>query len=179
MNKTLQYDNQLVINCPVFPTKSKIAACFILRDLVWRGDGPKDKRQGCQAAMHCGKCPIDRLVKKMVQTGEDKMHASEPVVRDFDTELLDATGRVLISDKQMNQFMLSPAEQKYLVEHNESARNYVNQTVKKTRAIKQAAMELEDVAKPAAPAKSDASTIVNAAQSGDMSAAVNAAMEEK
>jgi hypothetical protein len=178
MNKTLQHDNQLVINCPVFPTKSKIAACFILRDLVWRGDGPQDKRIGCQAAMHCGKCPIDPLIKRMVRDGSDEYHSAEPRVRDFDTQLLDATGKVLISDKMMQRFALSSAEQKYLLEHNENAKNYVNKTVKKGRSLKQPVMELENVEKPAAPAKTDASAIVSAAQSGDMSAAVNAAMEE-
>lgn len=179
MNKTLATENQLVINCPVFPTKSRIAACFILRDLVWRGDGPPDKRAGCQAAMHCGKCPIDRLVKRMVRNGTDEYHSVEPRVRDFDTELLDATGKVLITDKMMNRFSLSAAEAKYLVEHNEDAKNYVNKTVKKTRSIKQAAMELDTVEKPTAPAKTDASELVSAAQSGDMSAAVNAAMENQ
>jgi hypothetical protein len=174
INKTLQHDNQLVINCPVFPTKSRIAACFILRDLVWRGDGPPDKRAGCQAAMTCGKCPIDRLVKRMVKTGEDKMHSTEQVVRDFDSDLLNATGRVLITDKTMQRFALTSAEEKYLLEHNENAKSYVNATVKKTRTIKQG-MVLETVEAPkTAPAESDASELVKAAQSGDMSAAINA-----
>jgi hypothetical protein len=177
INKTLQHDNQLVINCPVFPTKSRIAACFILRDLVWRGDGPADKRQGCQAAMICGKCPVDRLVKRMVKTGEDKMHSTEQVVRDFDGELLDATGKILITDKMMQRFVLSSAEEKYLLEHNENAKNYVSKAAKKPRNIKQT-MELEAVEAPkTAPASSDATELVKAAQSGDMSAAVNAAME--
>ncbi|MCK1543288.1 hypothetical protein IVB12_15335 [Bradyrhizobium sp. 179] len=178
INKTLQHDNQLVINCPVFPTKSRIAACFILRDLVWRGDGPADKRQGCQAAMHCGKCPINLLIKRMVQTGEDTYHSTVPgETRDFDTKLLDATGKILISDKQMQRHSLSSAEEKYLLEHNENAKNYVNKTVKQSRRISaKPAMELENVEKPAAPAKTDASALVSAAQTGDMSAAINAEM---
>jgi hypothetical protein len=180
INKTLQHDNQLVINCPVFPTKSRIAACFILRDLVWRGDGPTDKRIGCQAAMHCGKCPIDRLVKRMVRDGSDEYHSAEPKERSFDADLLDATGKILITDKMLNSFALSAAEQKYLVEHNENARNYVGKASKQPRIVKARAMELDNVEKPAAaPASTDASELMKAAQSGDMSAAVNAAMEDQ
>jgi hypothetical protein len=179
INKTLQHDNQLVINCPVFPTKSRIAACFILRDLVWRGDGPADKRQGCQAAMICGKCPIDRLVKRMVRNGSDEYHSAEPKERSFDADLVDATSRTLITDKTMQRFALTSAEQKYLLQHNENARNFVDQKTSKLRSLKQT-MELEAVEAPkiAAPAPTDATELVKAAQSGDMSAAVNAAMEE-
>jgi hypothetical protein len=182
INKTLQHDNQLVINCPVFPTKSRIAACFILRDLVWRGDGPFDKRQGCQAAMTCGKCPIDRLVKRMVRDGSDEYHSAEPKERDFDADLVNATGRILITDKTMQRFSLTSAEQKYLLAHNESAKNFVAKpSSKPSKRISAApAMQVEDVQAPKiAPAASDASELVKAAQSGDMSAAVNAAMEDQ
>lgn len=171
LNKTLATENQLIVNCPVFPTKSRIAACFVLRDLVWRGDGPPDKRAGCQAAMTCGKCPIDRLVKRMVRTGEDKYHSTEQTVRDFDDELLDATGKVLITDKTLNSYALSAAEQKYLLQHNEDAKNYVSKATKPSRSLRAQAMELDHVERPATPAKTDAAAIVGGS---DMAAAINA-----
>jgi hypothetical protein len=171
INKTLQHENQLVINCPVFATKSRIAACFILRDLVWRGDGPTDKRIGCQAAMVCGKCPIDRLVKDMVKTGKDEYHSTEPKERSFDAELLHSVGKVLITDQMMQRFALSSVEQKLLLQHNDDAKNYVDQRVKKTRKIS-AGVELDAIEAPkVAPV---ASALVSAAQSGDMTAAINA-----
>jgi hypothetical protein len=175
ISKTLSPENQLKIRCPVFPAETRIAGCFLLRDLVYRGDAPPDKRAGCQCAIMASKCPIPTLVKRMVREGVDEYHSAEPQVRDFDNDLLDQTGRVLVTDKMMRRYALTSGEEKALVQANENARSYVDKKVKKPRR-EERVMKLEDVEAPktATPAPTDASELVKAAQSGDMAAAINA-----
>ena len=179
ITKTLSPENEFRIRCPVFAAETKIADCFKLRDLVWRGEGPL-VRQGCQCALIAGKCPIPVILTKMFRLKDDPYHSAEPKVGALDPEILDQTSSITITDTTMRRFALSPQEQKKLVEANENARSGQHQKQVKPRRQERVLEEMETVAETkvdvdqsrTVDTKTDA--IVEAAKSGDLSAAITA-----
>lgn len=176
ISKTLSPENQLKITCPVFNAETRIAGCFHLRDLVWRGDRP-DKRAGCQCALLAGKCPIPVILQRIIRTGEDTLYSAEPKLGKIDDDILDRISTTLVTDSEMRRHALSPQEEKALVRANEDARSGKRVIKKKVRREERVIEEIDTTPGPAKTAPTDASALVKAAQSGDMSAAVNAATE--
>lgn len=176
ISKTLSPENQYKIVCPVFGAETRIAACFELRDRVWRGE-KLPVRAGCQVALHASKCPINNIIKRMVQDGSDPYHSVEPRLGSLDQDDLDRIARVLVPEKAIAE-RCSPAEQKKLLEANENARKGV--VIKRTRTKTEAA-PMSDVPTAApvapAPARTTPSAISEAAMTGDMSAAINAEIQ--
>ncbi len=172
--KTYDPANQFQFVCPVFKATTKIASCLTLRDLVWRGEHP-EQRKGCQCAMESGKCPIPVIVTKITRLRNDPYHSDAPKVGALEFDILDAIAPVLTSDRAMQRHGVSAGEEKLLIKANEDARNGVRIITKPPRRIERV-VDMEDVKAPAAalPAPTDASELVRAAQSGDMAAAINA-----
>src|ERR1700751_4926921 len=113
--KTLSPENQFKFRCPVFGAETKIADCFKLRDLVWRGEGPPI-RQGCQCAMNAGKCPIPVVLTRMVRDKSDPYHSDEPKVGKLQVDDLEKTAKVLVIESQIRRFSLSATEEKLLLQ---------------------------------------------------------------
>jgi hypothetical protein len=170
--KTLSPENEFRFRCPIFPADVKIADCFKLRDMVWRGEGP-NVRQGCQCAMNAGKCPVPNILKRMVRDGSDPYHSDAPKVGKLLHEDLEKIGSVLVIDSQMRRYGLSAAEEKHLVLANEAARKH--KPISKPRRVERVVMDEVPAAK-VETATPDA--VVAAAASGDLSAAITAASEE-
>lgn len=179
ISKTLSPENQLKIRCPIFNAETRIAGCFMLRDLVWRGEGP-EQRQGCQCAMRAGKCPIPVILTRMVRTGEDPLHSAEPKVGRIDDDILDKIAPVLVPETQMRRFSLSPQEEKAIAQANEDARSGKRAIKKYERRPERVIEELPARASAPKPKEAPPTTdaTVAAATSGDMSAAINAAAGE-
>jgi hypothetical protein len=173
ISKTLSPENQLKIKCPVFHAETKIAACFMLRDMVWRGEGPL-QRQGCQCAMAAGKCPVPHILTKMVRTNEDNYHSVDinQKAAQIDYETMDRIAPVLVSDAMMRRYSLSALEEKAFAQGNEDARTGKHKTSKKPRRIERV---MEDVQFHAEAPKHDAATsaTIEAAKTGDFAAAIN------
>jgi hypothetical protein len=175
ISKTLSPENEFRFRCPIFPADVKIADCFKLRDLVWRGEGPPMVRQGCQCAMAAGKCPIPNVLTKMVRMAKenyDPYHSTESKVGKLLHEDLDQIAPTLVSDTQMRRFSLSSAEEKAFTLTNEAARSH-----RPVKAKRREERVVEMDAMPAAkPEVTDA--VVAAAASGDLAAAISTATEE-
>jgi hypothetical protein len=174
MAKTFERENQFQFVCPVFQATTKIASCLVLRDAVWRGE-KVEQRQGCQCAMRSGKCPVPTIVTQMVRLKSDPYHSAEPTVGKLSYDILDGIAPVLVTDTMMGRFMLSAQEEKLLRQGNEDARSGKRVIQKKPRR-QERVVEMEDVKETEQePASTDASELMRAAQSGDMSAAINSA----
>lgn len=174
ISKTLSPENQAKIICPVFHAETRIAGCFVLRDLWARGEGPADKRQGCQCALSAGKCPIPVMLGRMIrEPGNDPCHSAEPKLINIDDDILDRIAPVLVMDSTMRRFTISAGEEKALLKGNEDARSGKRVIVKKPRR-KDPPVQMEEIKAAETSASTDASELVTAAQSGDMSAAINA-----
>ena len=165
--------NQFTFECPVFHAKTKIAACWELRELYARAERPA-VRKGCQVALECGKCPMTAIMWKNVRSGKDPYIAADDSVRKISDDILERISPVLIRHEVMRKYDLSPAEHQKLTEANASAGKFV--ASKRTRSTQTAKMEDVPVeaAKPATP-KAD----FTAAATGDMAAAINAELEQR
>lgn len=173
ISKTLSPENQFKFTCPIFRVETKISACFSLRDHFWRGERPP-VRVGCQCAMDAGKCPIPVVLNRMIREGTDPYHSVEPRVGKLDYDVLDRISRVLVTDATMKRYPLSAGETGLLLRANEDARNGVLSAPKKSRREERVVETLPDVAPAEKTTKSDASELMKAAASGDMTAAINA-----
>lgn len=167
--KTLDPLNQFAFNCPVFHANTKIAACFMLRELVARGDRPATRR-GCQVAMDACKCPIDVILADMRRKNDDPYHSTTAKVGKLNDSVLERTSLVLVLERNIERAELSPQEAAALRKCNDDAHTDFTKIVKKPRRRDPTPAEMETlVAKP----KIKSETVV-AAATGDMSAAVNA-----
>lgn len=164
---TLSPDNQFAFECPVFETNVKIAPCFELRDRVWRGE-KLGIRRGCQAAMASNKCPINHILKRMVLTGDDPYGSKTAKLGRLSDDILKRIAPVVVIDAHMRDYGCTDRERELLIAANERASKAgTGKTFTRPRRKK-----AETTAHPAAPATE------SAAETGDMTAALNAAIEE-
>lgn len=173
--KTYEPTNQFQFVCPIFKATTKIASCIALRDIFWRGDRP-EQRKGCQCVMESGKCPIPVVVSRITREQNDPYYSDTPKVGALEDDILDRIAPVLTMDKTINKHAMSEGERKLILKANEDARAGVRPERQPKRRA--AVVKMDDVKETLSPAETDASELVKAAQSGDMSAAVNAAMED-
>lgn len=193
--------NQFSFICPIFNAQTKMSSCIKLRQKKWRGE-TVEKRQGCQVAMDCGKCPaasaVEQISYNRYQEGiPDNYGSLEPVVGKLRADILNRVLRPLITDKVLNRYSVTDAERDLLLSASKrieeqlktapggngkfvphantyaaDARNSVN-VRRKTNISDDAAERTEKVARIQKPSNNNA--LADAARTGDMSAALNAA----
>jgi hypothetical protein len=165
--KTLDPNNQFQIQCPIFKATTRIAGCIMLRDKFWRGD-PHEGRCGCKAALQANKCPIPHIFTKMLRDDGDPYHSPLPKVGSLEPEILNRIGPVLVPTDVMDKQGVTGRERELLLEANENTGKYAKSFVKPRRKPIAAAT-------PAAAA----SPTQTAAETGDMSAALNKEIKEE
>lgn len=193
--------NQFSFICPVFNAQTKMSTCIKLRQKKWRGE-TVDKRQGCQVAMDCGKCPAAAVVEQISYNRysegvPDNYGSLEPVVGKLRADILGRVHRSLITDKVLNKYAVTDAERDLLltatkrieeqmktapggsgkfVPHANSyatdARNSVNSR-RRTSVADETVERTEKVARVQKPSNNN--VLADAAKTGDMAAALNAA----
>lgn len=180
--KTLMETNQFVFTCPVFPTKTKIAACFALRELVWRGDKP-EVRKGCQMCMRAGKCPINGILWDMIRTPDyDPYHSDVPKEGKLNEKHIAMIERTVVPEKMLERALdkgeISDMEAKLMRASNNEARKTASKGVRNPQEMSLVDVKVERKKgdKPATETLIDATIL--AASTGDMAAAVNNAMKE-
>lgn len=160
---TLDETNQLRIICPIFHAETPIAACFKLRELVWRGDKPP-QRQGCQACMRAGKCPINNILWNIIRKPELDPYGSRTMKTvTLAQEDLNRIARVIVPESTMNRYDLSDKERLMIERANATAGSGVLTKSKKSVGV------VEHV--PNEPADLTVTT-------SDYAAAINAAIQE-
>jgi hypothetical protein len=180
--KTLSLSNQFSFACPVFGSETKIAACFMLRDMVWKGQKPP-QRQGCQVCMAADKCPINGIIKDMFARGEDPYYSAEPKVGHLLPSHLAKVSNVRVLDMHLRAYTPSDRERELIEDANvraSAAGTKKAQDDEKRYPHKRAKLELDHVETRAprrSEPKSEAMDVETAAAiAGDMSAAINREM---
>ena len=170
--KTYSESNQFKLACPIFNVEVPIAGCFKLREVVWTGERP-NVRRGCQACMRADKCPINEIVKDLRYRDDDPYYSPVEVVGRLEDKHLAAIAPVSVPEYVIKQYPLDEKELAFIQRANALAKEGKHLRVEAPR--KQKARP-----KPAQPAKIEAasSQTVQAAISGDMSAAINKAAEQ-
>jgi hypothetical protein len=177
--ETLAYTNKFTFTCPIFDAQSTMGACMVLRDRVWQGKAP-EKRQGCQVAMKCGKCPAAALVSMHIYDTrwDNDYHGSvEPKQGKLHAEVLAKVENVMIQDSVLNKFAVSPTERNLLLSATDRIREQLKTAPgeKPTRASDYTAPKRKRAAPApaAAPASNVTDKMLEAAKSGDMAAAIS------
>lgn len=186
--KTLSPENQFHFACPIFGAETSMASCMTLHDMVWMGRKP-DQRKGCQLCMKVNKCPVHHIIGDMMRTDSDPYHSVERKTGKLSDRHMAAIERILVSDKEIDTALengrLSNMEAKKIREANQTTHE-LTASVKTRRDPND--MPLDDmpavkyhrkpkIADTEAPV-GFSSEISNAAMTGDLSAALNAATKE-
>ena len=178
--------NQFQFQCPVFEVTTKISMCFKLREMFWRGEKP-EVRKGCQVCMRAGKCPAAAIVAKKYPSGrswQDDYSSDAPVVGKIRRDILERIHRPSIIEAYYREFPgVSDAERLKLETSSErigkmigaaplpsdDGPSYSRPAIGDSHS---SATKKRRVAKPKAE---NTNTINEAAKSGDIAAALNAA----
>ena len=183
--KTLSETNQFVFSCPVFNVNTKIAACFELREQVWRGN-KLEVRKGCQVCMRTDKCPINHILKDMMRSSDiDPYHSDVMKVGKLQERHLAHIERITVPERTIEAAIergeLGQTEVKLIRQANENAKITAG---KKIRNASEIDLVLDDVPtygrrkkQDDAPAEVALDATIVAATTGDMSSALNEAMK--
>jgi hypothetical protein len=182
---TLSAKNQFQFTCPVFNAETKMSACMALREAVWMGKHV-EKRLGCQAAMNCGMCPAATIVSRINYAKEavsDDYGSIEPKKGKLHANILQRIVNVIPRMKELERIGVSETERELML----TARSRIEAQLKTAPDANGKANFIEPrriqndkpissriAAKPAA-VKTKNEAINQAARTGDMSAAINAA----
>lgn len=178
--QTLAEKNQFKFKCPIFGAETKMSSCIKLRDMVWKGQKP-EQRKGCQVCMHSGKCPAAQIAQRMAMSGaragvSDDYGSATPVLGKLRKDVLEHILPVMVMPSTLLRYALSSAEVSAIETANERIRAMLGSapgaTAKKV-AIKgntRKAKKLDDVNSETKPKVE--SKIEQAAKTGDLSAAL-------
>ena len=184
--KTLSPLNMWRTICPIFGAEVELRACLALREKVWRGERTPI-RQGCQACMRASKCPIVPMMQSMMREKGDPYYSAEPKLGHLAADLIKRIANVVVP-KQILELFDIPARQVELIQETNCALG-----AKKLKGV----IDLEPVEftspsdapanhrekphrhkaeKVEASVVEETDAIVTAAITGDLSAAINAAL---
>lgn len=179
--------NQFAFVCPVFETTTKISQCFKLREMFWRGERP-EVRKGCQVCMRAGKCAAAAIVDKIRTNGrswQDDYASDTPVVGKLRKDVLERIHRPMVVESYYREFPgVSDAERLKIETASERigkaigaaplpsddgpsySRNFTESPT--PRKPRKAAPKADNI-------NTQTSTVGDAAASGNLAAAINAA----
>ena len=182
LSKTFAPDNQYQIICPLFGATVKVADCNKLHNQWMRGQGP-EVRKGCQAAMSCSKCPMIHVIREVdFRSDSDPYHSAEPRVGRLSDFVMKAIAPIIVPQSTLNHRAYAdmlPRHRELLVECSGL------DGFKKLKG--KGDLKLEDLKGPSrtstrakSPAVVEApSATQTSAVTGDLTAALNAAMKEQ
>jgi hypothetical protein len=166
--------NQFSFVCPIFNVSTKMAACVKLRNLVYRGQGP-DVRKGCQACMASNKCPAIHAINNTIRNKENSEfpYASPtPVEGKLRADILERIAPVVVQAAHLQKFAVPISEVALIETAND--RIYKQLGVAPKQGGKTGGSRM-----PARKAKSEntpvQTSVQQAAATGDLTAAINAA----
>lgn len=163
--------NQFQLVCPVFGVTTPISSCFQLREIVWRGEGPP-VRQGCQACMEAGKCPINAITWEIARTKTNPYYSTTPKAGQLADRHVAAIARVKVPEYITKKYRLSDKEQALIEKANKlAAEGAIARPV--------GGQSISPVIRTTKSKPAVSSDTFDAAASGDMTAAINMVMEKE
>lgn len=161
MGNMYSEDNEFQFVCPVFDAKTKMAACSKLLSIYYKGEN-FDKRRGCQACMSSGKCPVLKMHQSVWQTKYDTSvyFSRTPTTGKLGQDILDSVARVVVLDSTISSFRVPVAEISLIETSGDRIAGAIASAPAKRKSIKASYEKQSKLAN-------------SAAQTGDMSAAIN------
>ncbi|NKX37666.1 hypothetical protein HGG70_07005 [Rhodobacteraceae bacterium R_SAG4] len=180
---TTSEKNQFSFNCPIFAADVSMRSCLQVRDKVYKGEH-LEVRRGCQACISSSKCPaaeIQRRISFKITSATDHCASDTPVLGKLPADILERIAPVLVREEHMRAYRVPSHEQNAI----ETSRSRIEaQIATAPRAQASPKHIFTSAAKPSKRGVAAKATIeqqpkitaVNeAAKSGDMAAALNAA----
>jgi len=178
--ESLRDDNQFTFTCPIFGAKTRMGACVKLRDLVWAGRAP-EVRRGCQAAMHCNKCPAAEMVRKYCfdKSWTNDHHGSlTPKEGKIMKPVLERIRPVLMRESVLNDLRVPDAERALLATANqridEQLKTAPGESSRRGQPFETTAISLRRKPVKSAESATPNANINEAAATGNLVAAINA-----
>lgn len=176
---TLSMDNKTSIHCPLFNVDTQVRACVTLRSKVFQGQ-QVEVRRGCQAALASCKCPMMHVISRMAfgrSNVGDELGSTEPVLSKLPGDILVEILPIMIQEVHLRRYGVSKEETLILETANERIEKQILVAPNNFKAPPRANVVKGGTPRgrsKALPAPSVADTaIIEAAASGDMSAAIN------
>lgn len=170
---TLMSHNEFRFECPIFKATVKIADCFRLRDMVWRGDKP-DVRKGCQSCMRASKCPINNIVMDMCKHDREPYFSAVPVVGKLEQRDLDRIAPIKFLESWIDP-LCTPKERELILKAHAEAHPVTRSAEPDREPARTRRSPVKRVSHEPA-GKADAMSTVTSPS--DMSAVVNRMMRE-
>lgn len=181
---SMSLKNQFSFHCPVVDVDVEMRGCVYLRDKVYSGQTIATRR-GCQACIQASKCPAAEMVRRVAfgsNDATDHCASEEPKLGRIPGDVLDRIKAVLVPEHLLRQYGVSSAEVAKIQSSRErieaqaltAPRTKVEGRERRVAAGAPARRESRVIEMPkTAPEVSNA--ITNAAATGNMAAAINAA----
>lgn len=180
--KTYSQDNMFHFDCPIFGSEQRLRDCLALRD-EWVVGKRVPGREGCLACLSSSKCPIVPIMRDVLNKGMDPYFSKERTRGSLDSRHIDMIRNVVVTDYFAAPYNV-PAEQ-WVAIQNAHKKLMEGAKVSKSSVFELSTFEREEAARPARKRRVEAETKVpvqahreenDAAITGDLSAALNAAM---
>lgn len=102
--KSLSAENRFRFVCPIFGAEVEMRECNKLRDMVWRGQGP-EVRKGCQACMSASKCPMGAVFKELdPDAGVDPYFSTTPKLGRLSDKVLRAIAPIVVPETTITNY---------------------------------------------------------------------------
>lgn len=178
---TLSPENQFQFTCPIFDTQVKFAQCARVRDAAYLGF-VLPVRRGCQACVRDSKCPAAEVIRAITFNKDmpDDYGSTKPVHGKVRQNVLEKIAPVMVRQTTMDAMGVPPAERMLIESSSDRIRKSIGAApLPGTKRPQSASVDLEHVPAPKrttkptpAPANN---AVMEAAASGDLAAALNAA----
>lgn len=182
--RSLMTDNQFKFVCPIFGAEVELRGCFTLRNAWAKGQAPA-VRKGCQACMSASKCPVIAILKEIDNKDGDIYYSAEPKKGRVSDYVLKSIAPIVVTTTTLNTYGDMPEDQRAAIINTNGLAGFA-----KFKGMGGATLEdigvtvREDdhkkkgFSRGAAPKKIETiSATENAAITGDLTAALNAAMQ--
>jgi hypothetical protein len=181
--KTYRPDNRWSFQCPIFGSTTEIRVCLHLRDLLWSGKR-QEVRRGCQACMHDSKCPMVNLVRRIRDTKDEPGYFSlEPKQGALLASDVDRIRKIIVTEETMKRFDVPENERQAILSTNGwnaklHGKVEIDGKLSDLPGLEEKIASHKPRKRAEAPAPAKTDDVIEAASTGDMSAAVNKAMED-
>lgn len=171
--------NKFRFVCPIFNAETSMAACVLLRNMSMGGK-PGGKRRGCQACIMSSKCPAAAIVSRIIYGKEvpDDYGSDTPVKGKLRQGVLKRIHRTIVQEKHMTACGISDVERQLIATANDRIAKMLETAPPDSNEVApRHSVSARSTSKPRkAPAvkKTTNEVVMNAAMTGDMTAAINA-----
>lgn len=168
----LRESNAFRFVCPVFNQEVEAADCFDLLHHHMRGEQVPE-RNGCHACIRASKCPTREMLDEASEDPKRYYSETSKLGR-ISEKVLERGVSILVPNSVLDHFRVEDEERKIIAALNEGTKPTARSKIKTRARVKKPDPAPPSVSSPRPAAEEEG--VVSAAQSGDLGAAITAAV---